>query len=55
VNFWYVDLESGDRRQLTEFGHEYAIRDFDVTTAGEIVFDRLRDNSDIALIELPPK
>jgi Tol biopolymer transport system component len=52
VNFWYVDLESGDRRQLTDFGHEYAIRDFDITAAGEIVFDRLRDNSDIALIEL---
>jgi Tol biopolymer transport system component len=52
VNFWYVDLDSGEQRQLTDFGREFAIRDFDVTAAGEIVFDRVRDNSDIALIEL---
>jgi Tol biopolymer transport system component len=52
VNFWYVDLDSGQQRQLTDFGREFAIRDFDVTAGGEIVFDRLRDNSDIALIEL---
>jgi hypothetical protein len=30
----------------------YTHDDFDVTPAGEIVFDRLRENSDIALIEL---
>jgi Tol biopolymer transport system component len=52
VNFWYVDLDSGEQRQLTDFGREFTIRDFDVTAAGEIVFDRVRDNSDIALIEL---
>jgi Tol biopolymer transport system component len=52
VNFWYVDLDSGQQRQLTNFSREFAIRDFDVTADGEIVFDRLRDNSDIALIEL---
>jgi hypothetical protein len=52
LNFWYVDLETGRRRQLTDFGREFTIGDFDVTPAGEIVFDRLRENSDIALIEL---
>lgn len=52
VNFWYVDLESGRQRPLTDFSREFAIRDFDVTAEGEIVFDRVRDNSDIALIEL---
>ena len=51
VNFWYVDLDTGQQRQLTDFGREFAIGDFDVTAAGEIIFDRRRDNSDIALIE----
>jgi Tol biopolymer transport system component len=52
ANFWYVDLQTGRQRQLTDFGREFSIGDFDVTPAGEIIFDRLRDNSDIALIEL---
>ena len=52
VNFWYVDLDTGQQRQLTEFGREFSIGDFDVTANGEILFDRLRENSDIALIEL---
>jgi Tol biopolymer transport system component len=53
VNFWYVDLDSGQQRQLTDFGREFAIGDFDVTANGEIVFDRRYENSDIALIEWP--
>jgi Tol biopolymer transport system component len=52
VNFWYIDLDTGQQRQLTDFGREFAIRDFDVSAEGEIVFDRLRDNSDIVFIEL---
>jgi len=52
VNFWYIDLDTGQQRQLTDFGREFAIGDFDVTTDGEIVFDRRQENSDIALIEL---
>jgi Tol biopolymer transport system component len=48
VNFWYVDLDTGQQRQLTDFGREFAIGDFDVTTDGEIVFDRRQENSDIA-------
>ena len=52
-NFWYIDLDSGARRQLTDFGRDFTIRDFDVSPDGaEIVFDRRRENSDIALIEL---
>ena len=40
-NFWYIDLDSGARRQLTNFGREFTIRDFDVSADGrEIVFDR---------------
>jgi Tol biopolymer transport system component len=53
LNFWYVDLDTGQQRQLTDFGREFTIGDFDVTADAEIVFDRRRDNSDIALIELP--
>jgi Tol biopolymer transport system component len=52
-NFWYIDLDSGARRQLTNFGREFTIRDFDVSPdGGEIMFDRRRENSDLALIEL---
>jgi dipeptidyl aminopeptidase/acylaminoacyl peptidase len=53
VNFWHVDLDTGEQRQLTDFGREFSIADFDVAGKGEIVFDRFRDNSDIAMIELP--
>ena len=52
VNFWYVDLDTGQQRPLSDFGREFQIADFDVNAASDIVFDRFRDNSDIALIEL---
>lgn len=52
-NFWLVDLETGAERQLTDFGPEFVIGDFDLATNGkEIVFDRIREDSDIVLIEL---
>lgn len=52
-NFWYIDLDTGERRQLTDFGREFTIRDFDVSADGsEIVFDRREENSDLALIEI---
>ncbi|HKE94672.1 MAG TPA: hypothetical protein VKB34_10225, partial [Povalibacter sp.] len=53
-NFWSIDLESGIRRQLTNFGREFTLRDFDITPDGRaIIFERRRENSDIALIERP--
>jgi Tol biopolymer transport system component len=53
ANFWYIDLDTGERRQLTNFGLGHTIRDFDVSADGrEIVFDRRREDSDLALIEL---
>ena len=53
TNFWHVDLDTGEQRQLTDFGPEFTIRDFDVSADGrEIVFDRRREDSDLALIEL---
>jgi Tol biopolymer transport system component len=52
-NFWYIDLDTGERHQLTDFGREFTIRDFDVSPDGrEIVFDRRQENSDLALIEI---
>jgi Tol biopolymer transport system component len=53
-NFWLIDLETGTERQLTSFGREFIIKDFDVSDDGrEIVFDRLKENSDIVVIDRP--
>ena len=55
-DFWRFDLETGSERRLTDFGPEYSIQDFDVSSDGkEIVFDRLKQASDIVLIDLPPR
>jgi Tol biopolymer transport system component len=52
-NFWLFDLSSGERRQLTDLAQEAAIRSFDVSRDGQqIVFDRIRDNADIVVIDL---
>ena len=54
-NFWLIDLESGTERRLTNFGRDFTIRDFDLSPDGrEIVFDRVRENSDILLIDRGP-
>jgi Tol biopolymer transport system component len=56
TNFWHIDLTTGEQRQLTDFGPEFTIRDFDVSADGrEIVFDRRREDSDLALIQLSPE
>jgi Tol biopolymer transport system component len=52
-NFWLIDLETGTERQLTNFGPEFVVRNFDVSPDGrEIVLDRVQDNSDIVLFDL---
>ncbi len=54
LDFWLLDLATGTRRQLTRLDNKGALRTFDITTDGKsIVFDRLRQNSNIVLIELP--
>jgi DNA-binding winged helix-turn-helix (wHTH) protein/Tol biopolymer transport system component len=51
--FWAVDLRSGVERALTDLGPGQVIGDFDVAADGRrIVFDRAREESDIALIAL---
>jgi Tol biopolymer transport system component/DNA-binding winged helix-turn-helix (wHTH) protein len=51
--FWAVDLRNGAERALTGLGPGQVIGDFDVAADGRsIVFDRAREESDLALIEL---
>jgi len=52
-DFWLLDLATKNRRSLTRLSGGAAMRTFDVTQDGRrIVFDRLRENSDIVLIDL---
>ena len=54
-NLWLVDLATGRQRQLTNSA-QYELKSFDVSPDGhEIVLDRYRENSDIVLIDLPPR
>jgi Tol biopolymer transport system component len=53
-NLWLIDLETGTERQLTNFGRDFVVRDFDVSPDGrEIVLDRVQENLDIVLLDLP--
>jgi len=55
-DFGLLDLVTKKTRQLTHLHNSAAMRTFDVTPDGRsIVFDRLRENSDIVLIDLPQK
>jgi len=52
-DFWLLDLATKQSRQLSRFSNSGATQSFDVTADGkQIVFDRVRDNSDIVLIDL---
>ncbi|HEY0662772.1 MAG TPA: winged helix-turn-helix domain-containing protein [Lysobacter sp.] len=52
-NFWLVNLDTGQERQLTDFVSGFAIDNFDVSADGrEIVFDQLREESDVVQIDL---
>jgi len=51
--FWLLDLATNKTRRLSNF-ENHASRTFDISPDGkEIVFDRLRENSDIVLINRP--
>ncbi|MGH8247047.1 MAG: hypothetical protein ACREUU_11535, partial [Gammaproteobacteria bacterium] len=53
-NFWLLDFETGRLRQLTNLQPGYSVSGFDISPDGkEILFDRVRENSDIVLIDLP--
>ncbi len=56
TNFWLLDLSTGRLRQLTDLKPEYDMKSFDVSPDGkQILFDRYRENSDVVLIDLPPR
>jgi Tol biopolymer transport system component len=53
LDFWLFDLTTKKPRQLTRLSNQGGLGTFDVTPDGKaIVFDRLRENSDIVLIDL---
>jgi Tol biopolymer transport system component len=53
-NFWLVSVETGERRQLTGLRPGESLQRFDVSPDGKrVVFERVRENSDVVLIELP--
>jgi len=55
-DFWLLDLATMHSRRLTRLNNPAAMRTFDITPDGrQIVFDRLRENSDILLIDLATK
>ncbi len=52
-DFWLLDLNTMEDRQLTHLDDAGTISTFDITPDGSrIVFDRLRDHSDIVMIDL---
>ncbi len=55
-NFWLLDLTTRNSRPLSNLtGSGTTMRTFDITPDGkQIVFDRLRENTDVVLIDLMP-
>ena len=54
LDFWLLDFTTKKTRQLTHFTNQGAIRTFDITPDGKsIVFDRVRQNSDVVLMDVP--
>jgi len=54
-NFFSLDLETGEQRQLTSFDLKSGsvVQNFDISADGRrIVFDRLRNHADIVLMNL---
>ena len=53
-NLWLIDLDRGAERQLTSFPPDFEIRDFDISPDGrELVVERVQENSDVVLLDLP--
>jgi serine/threonine protein kinase len=55
-DFWMLDLRTMRSRRLTRLSNGAAMHTFDITPGGRrIVFDRLREHSDVLLIDLATK
>ena len=51
-DLWARDLTTGSWRQLTNFGRDIVIGDFDVSPDGSlVVFERVQEHSDIVVID----
>jgi Tol biopolymer transport system component len=51
-NFWLVDPVNGTERQLTDLPAHFEVGDFDISPdENEIIFDRVLENSTLALID----
>ena len=47
-------METATERQLTKFGPDFDIRDFDLSPDGrEVVLERVQEHSDIVLLDIP--
>jgi Tol biopolymer transport system component len=54
VDIWLQDLDSETKTHLAHLTGRYATRSFDITPDGKrVVFDRVNDNSDIVLNDIP--
>jgi serine/threonine protein kinase/Tol biopolymer transport system component len=54
--FWLFDLATGGLRRLASLRPGREVKSFDVSPDGKLIlFDRFRDNSDVVLIDLPPR
>ena len=52
-NFYWIDLITGQERRLTDLKPGYLTQSFDISPDGkQIIFDRLRDNSNLVLMDL---
>ena len=55
-DFWLLDLATNQHRQLTHLSDRGFLNTFDITPDGRyLVFDLSRQNSDVVLIDVPPK
>jgi Tol biopolymer transport system component len=55
-DFWILDLSTKNSRPVAHLTDITRIQAFDITPDGkQIVFDRVRENSDIVVIDLPPR
>ncbi len=53
-NLWIVDVESGAEQQLTNFGADFDIRDFDISPDGrQLILEHVQEKSNIVLVDLP--
>jgi Tol biopolymer transport system component len=53
-DFWLLDLGTMKSRRLSQLSNAAKMRSFDISPDGkQILFDRIRQNSNVVLIDLP--